>query len=344
MKQITFTLITLLFFINTNAKVWRINNTAGIDADFTTFLEAQEAASAGDTLMFEPSNQAYNTNDIDTLRKTLTLIGPGYFFSENYPDMSSYTVAQMNTLYIAPEAAGAVVTGMAFYDYNSGIRIDADNVVIDRNYIYGGITLAFSIPMANAVISRNFIGGTISSYGNYSNSTSTNSLICNNIICGRSNTAGFSLNSYSTASVINNYIGSFLRTSNSELKNNLILFVSYYYSGVTGSSYNNTFKNNVFGDELPESGVNNVVHSNFEVGLFAIDQEISDFNIDNEFLLSASSPALGVGEAGVDCGPFGGSNPYVLSGLPAVPVITEVIMPQSVTTELSISIKAKVQE
>ena len=40
---------------------------------------------------------------------------------------------------------------------------------------------------------------------------------------------------------------------------------------------------------------------------------------DGQYQLKAGSPAIGAGNGGVNCGAYGGPNPYVLSGLPPVP-------------------------
>jgi hypothetical protein len=43
---------------------------------------------------------------------------------------------------------------------------------------------------------------------------------------------------------------------------------------------------------------------------------------DATYQLAVSSPAKGIGTGGTDAGAFGGSAPYVLSGLPPYPIIT----------------------
>ena len=40
---------------------------------------------------------------------------------------------------------------------------------------------------------------------------------------------------------------------------------------------------------------------------------------DGRYKLKAGSPAIGYGVGGVDCGIYGGPEPYVLSGMPTVP-------------------------
>ena len=80
MKYLSILVLMMTVSVCANAKIWRINNTPGIAADFTTFNAAATSASvnAGDTLHFEPSTLDYQTGSF-TLSKRLVIIGPGYF-------------------------------------------------------------------------------------------------------------------------------------------------------------------------------------------------------------------------------------------------------------------------
>lgn len=80
MKKI-FSLLSIpclvLFSFNTHDKIWRVNNTPGVSADFTSFSLAIASASVlnGDTLHFESSTTDYAGA---TLTKRLVIIGLGY--------------------------------------------------------------------------------------------------------------------------------------------------------------------------------------------------------------------------------------------------------------------------
>jgi hypothetical protein len=59
-------------------------------------------------------------------------------------------------------------------------------------------------------------------------------------------------------------------------------------------------------------------------------------------MLSENSPAKGAGSNGTDIGPFGGPDPYRLSGLPNLPNIYELSSGGLVTgDELPVQIKIK---
>ena len=61
--------------------------------------------------------------------------------------------------------------------------------------------------------------------------------------------------------------------------------------------------------------------------------------VDSVFQLPAVSSARDVGGTGVDAGPFGGNAPYRLSGLPAIPRITNLTAPDFTTTTEGLTIE-----
>ena len=78
MKYFSVLLLAMSFSAGASAKIWRVNNNAGVVADFTAFNTAVAAAAAGDTIHLEPSAVSYTTASI-TLTKRVIVIGPGYF-------------------------------------------------------------------------------------------------------------------------------------------------------------------------------------------------------------------------------------------------------------------------
>ena len=64
---------------------------------------------------------------------------------------------------------------------------------------------------------------------------------------------------------------------------------------------------------------------------------------DGRWQLLEGGPASGAGEGGIDCGMFGGSLPYVLSGLPAIPRIYEAIIPTAGSTASGLPVIIRVK-
>jgi hypothetical protein len=64
---------------------------------------------------------------------------------------------------------------------------------------------------------------------------------------------------------------------------------------------------------------------------------------DKALQLAKDSPGVGYGLDGKDCGIFGGENPYVPSGLPALPTVVEIHAPLSVSDASGLPVTVKVQ-
>lgn len=67
----------------------------------------------------------------------------------------------------------------------------------------------------------------------------------------------------------------------------------------------------------------NAINNNMYVGL----PTLGTNSFDGKFMLKVGSPALGVGIGGIDCGAYGGVNPYKLSLIPAVPAFYKLTSP-----------------
>lgn len=67
-------------------------------------------------------------------------------------------------------------------------------------------------------------------------------------------------------------------------------------------------------------------------------------SLEGQYMLSANSPAKGAGEGGVDCGAFGGDEPYIIGGVPSGPIIQELTVPQVTSgSTINVRVKARVQ-
>ncbi len=64
-----------------------------------------------------------------------------------------------------------------------------------------------------------------------------------------------------------------------------------------------------------------------------------DLYIDNGYILTDNSPAIGAAINGGDCGVFG-YYPYILSGMPEIPAVFEATVIPIGTSSLPVNIKA----
>ena len=291
----------------TYARSWRINDNATKAPHFTSINAAcsSEEVLAGDTLYLDPD--MFLTNN-QTVSKTLTIIGPGYFLSDLPYGSATFsgtlTLSAANT-----KVEGCVMTGT--------VGIKAQNVTIERCKVDGEIYIGMDvINGSNAIIRQSYlryIHG-INDHDNrsshciiencifvISSSDVISSLyypvIRNNCILYESGSYPFSDISY--AQIYNNIIirkGSnpndlFYRVSNSTVTNNVLSCAAGTYS------------------EWPQ---NTCLGSNNASLVWAL----TGAN-DALYQLKDDSPAKGSATDGGDCGAFGGLFPYVLSGHPA---------------------------
>jgi len=327
MKKLTM-LLFCFCFINANAAIWRLNNNPGIDADFRTFTEAHEAASAGDTIFIEGNGYSNHYGNI-TISKKLIIIGPGYFLNENDSLSANQLPARISSIIIEATAAGTEIYGLyiASIGGSNNLVIKASDVIISRNYFtqdgYNDIILSANIQ--NVSITRN--------YG-FKLETSSNSVIVSNIMVAN-NFFGdrVSLNSNTNGVMVNNVLKyGFAEVHNSQIKNNII------WDGALGNPLSQNNANNIIAYNLvAHSSLTGILGPGNITGVnmgevFLGYPNIGTNSNDGRWQLKADGPAKGAGENGIDCGMFGGSSPYKLSGIAPVPIIYKAIIPTSGST------------
>ncbi len=300
------------------AKVWRVNNNEGVDADFTTLQEAHDGAESGDTLYVAGSVNSYG--DL-TLTKTLYIFGPGYFLSENPETQANLLFAKTGEIkfdktdYSTSE--GSLISGISPpYSSHSSMYVNVNNITVRRCYVFGQITIYAS----NINILQNYLNGYV-----YVKSGSSNIIISNNIC------SYLSVDSSSSAIITNNVIHGNVSVFNSSLSNNIV-------TGIFSGS-NSAFSYNI--GSSTQFGTENGNQSNVDMATVFVGAEGN--STDGQYQLKQGSPAIGAGYDGEDCGAFGGATPYILSGLPAIPAIYFFISPAvgSSATGLSVQIKVK---
>ena len=299
----------------------RVNNTGG-GAPFSTINSAIEAAEAGDTIYVEGSAIAYAGF---TLNKPLTLIGPGYFLIDNPMTQANPNPATVGVTSFAPGAEGSLIMGMYFYHsaYDGGhlISFTTGDIVLKRNRLqrnawssyhgYTNHTINIADNLSNISILQNYIertadgNGTAISIGN--NCFALN--ISNNYVyCQSGNT--FSMSSTAIANVFYNVINGGMTLQNSNVHNNIMI------AGGVGAT-NCIVTNNIgHSTQFPLPNNKQMVDMNTVFDLENTSRDAKYTLLDNP-----SNPAIAYGVVGDDCGMFGGTTPYRLSGIPPVPAI-----------------------
>ncbi|HSO89285.1 MAG TPA: right-handed parallel beta-helix repeat-containing protein [Draconibacterium sp.] len=327
-------LMMCLSFLGVNAKNWRLSNNPAVKADFSTFESAHEAAAAGDTIYVDGTGENLSYGNA-TLTKKLILIGPGYFLNENDSTQANKIYARLYSMVIESSAAGTEVYGLYFYaSGTTHLTVKASNVVISRNFFFqnGYNNIYLNGNIQNVTITQNY------AYQIHNNSgTASNILVANNFIGDR-----IDMQNTSNGIFINNVVRYHIHAYNSIIKNNIIygegssVVLSEGYSG-------NTIRNNLFVGNLGFTG-NSTNKANVNMSEVFVDFDGNQgYSTDGKWQLKAGGPASGAGENGIDCGMFGGSLPYVLSGIPPVPHIYEAVISTSGSSVSGLPVIIKVK-
>jgi len=288
------------------ARVWRIDNNAGAQADFaqgTTAL-ADSRVVDGDTLYFNGSVTTYS-NFVVT--KRLVIFGVGYFLDQNPNTQVSFNTAQVSSIEFRVGSAGSEIQGM---EVSSRIYIYVSNISVRRNICSvdvrsgTGYGATAEVAVSGIFISQNWLSyATASSSGG----TISNLFITNNYIYS----SGVNTGAIPGVTVAQNVInGPTLTTNASYVYNNIML--SGAVSG-TANAYNNNIGS---ATQFPAGNGNQQ-----NVSMANVFLSINSGSTDGRYQLKPGSPALAAGINGEDIGMFGGSDPYVLSGMPPIPSI-----------------------
>lgn len=351
-----FTFLFVLGLATLSAQnTWIVSNTPGFDADFTNLQTAINTASAGDILLVQGSAASYGNA---TITKPLVLSGPGYFLNQNPQTQAQMGEATLGILTIDNGGSGCIIEGISFVGGNSDglIKLDSvsnviiqscrvansvgcwqcdvyairanysQNIIVENCYIYNNNTSLYGTSVwgqairawdnvSSFTISNNIILG-----GNISAIAIRNSTFENNVV-------SCSPGHYDACNVQNNIFSStlgFSTTTNSSFLNNL--------------SAGAIFGTNIIGSQNQQ----NIDMSTVFLGW----SNPNSYSTDGRWQLKPNSPAIGAGVGGIDCGAWGGSSPYRLSGMSFNPNIWQVVMPVNGTSGggLNVTVKANANQ
>ncbi|MEX0980927.1 MAG: hypothetical protein WD577_04225 [Bacteroidales bacterium] len=320
MKTRIFISVTIAMFFNmaVNANVWRISNITGADAHFTSIQDANDShlVAQGDTLYIEPSSVSYGSA---TLKKSLVIIGNGYFLDQNPETQANKNISKTGTITFDTGSAGSAIMGCSTGSIT--ISSSVTNIIIERNRIEGKISIGSSC--SDIVITRNYITYSSTSYAIYAGADDIfNLLIYGNYIENTytmGNSRAIRLTSPSSSGLIeniieNNVIYNGVTIENSEFNNNILRDGTF---NATNCSYLNNIGNS------DQFGTENGNQQNVDMFYVFIGDNSEGGTTDGQWQLREGSPAIGAGTNGVDCGMFDGLYPYILSGIPDIPAIFE---------------------
>lgn len=334
MKKITLIILILIpIFGTVQADVLRVNNqlpTNHQERIFQSLQEAHNFAQSGDTLMVEGSPIRYGNLNVS---KRLVIIGTGFFLEENFENPGNILLSIVQDIYFDPGSEGSVLLGVSTTINSHLITINVGNIMIVRCNFNNFIAITNNRSLTGLVITQNYFNGRALSLG--ANVSLSNIIFSNNIVNG--SFAPGSGTNINFASVNNNIFmgtGSLaaVNVRSENFRNNIIATNS---SSITVNS-NNVTNNLTAANQLTENGNQIFDPNQLFVGA-------TGNSTDGQYQIKTDSPYLTAGFQGVEPGIFGGVSPYILSGLPPLPVILNLSVDSFGTQQngLNVSIKAK---
>jgi hypothetical protein len=317
--------------------------------DYTDLQSAHDAATPGDTIYLYPGN--WNA----TVSRKIVLMGYGYFLTGAGANtgLQSITGTFSLTVYLSAGCDNSVFDGLdnfTIYNYGnsgsiiSGITIKHCNIsnIIATNYNNGSDYTGSN--WANWQILQSVITGRLqcttlaNGFG-----AITNLKISNCVFPGFSQGYGginATSNTIQITNCVMNYSPDFMG-ANTIVKNCIIIL------GTPGNDQNTVYQNCIQDADYGTSanfiaGTNgNQAVSNSTTPFFVTPTTTT--STDGVWVLATGSPAKAAGIGGIDCGIFSGTNPYVLSGLPAVPTFYKLTATSSTTSTNPYTITFSVQ-
>lgn len=319
----TIALIVTLFTISNYGKVWRVDMNSANNPDFTNLQTAvnDTKVAAGDTLYLTGHPTTYGNL---TLEKRVTIIGNGYFLSENNYKYENIFSSKLSTLTINPGAANSVIRSL---EIQAPVILLADGIIFDRNYVKaGGIHIE---NCKNCLISRSYFSRTGYTYVLYIASNSQNLIVKNNYF--ESNGAQTFKSESGSCTLINNiFSGHVYLNAGGVFLNNIIISQGFY----TGASAD--VRGNISTDASLLAYPGNQSNVSSLSSIF-----ISSNSPDGKYQLKEGSIAKGYGVNGVDSGMYGGEDSYIISGIPPIPTIYEATVPSTATSKDGLPVKIK---
>jgi hypothetical protein len=330
MKKKFFTLFVLIAFVislqNVNATIRRVGywGTPIPAQDYIGLQQAHDAANPGDTILVFPNGTSgpYTA----TFTKRLVVAGYGYLVTGtgSNPDLQAITGSLNSTITLRNGSDSTILEGLDGLQLLVGSFANATiaHVVVKR-------CNANIVPNEGTFLLDNWeiTQSTFSiSSGNTTTITYKNLLVENSFI----NSLNFGATTAGCTGIFNNDIfwtgGINFNNGSYSLANNI--FVS---TTAPGNTTNCFFQNNIAtNNTIPPGNGNqpNVTISTVFVGY----PTQGTFSNDGRFALAAGSPAIGAGVGGIDCGIFGGPDPYRLSGIPSIPSFYKISAPGNTAT------------
>lgn len=324
MKKIVLTLFTFLAFFNAFSTLRRANNNPGIVAVnglvYITLDAAISDAAIGDTIYVEPSTISYTIGS--PLTKRLVFLGDGYQKGSNAnlinPLSFSLNESQItSTFSINAGAENSVFIGMRL---NGDVTVNVSNILFKRcSFTPSGSGGNLVLNSSSNIVEQCFFSLNGGGHGDINGSGSGNifrNCIMQDVMFSQVNPLVDQCFLGGVQSVVNGtFTNCIVGTNNYNIGTNSTFSFSIKIGSAFGTPGSNNIENAVLAD-IFESGVP---------------------TLDKHYRLKIGSPAIATSNTGQNIGPFGGADPYRLSGQAGIPIIRNFFLSTTGSTASGLS-------
>ena len=329
-----------------------VNNNPGASANFSSLQVAINTVPAGSILYVMPG--AFSYGDI-VLNKSLTIYGTGFFLGQNLDPntQANPAPAKVNSLWCKPGGDLSYIEGIQIFvengSSNYAVRIDTvANITLSRCLIICSVNPTGSIEMkgaTNCVVKNCYIAPpnfiwphAVLAGGDFSGIQFNNNIILNTGSYFYANASAGN----GTASFTNNTIIAVMNGGtfgNFNYSNNI--FVSQDASpNVTVNSFNGASMFNISNAANLFTPAGNNLNSANTDSMF-VSGLPGYHSVDEKWRVRDTSLAMTYGQGGIQCGAYGTTDPYKLSGIPNLPYIYSMNVPSQATAPGTIVVRIK---
>lgn len=312
-------IVMAVFCGSTQAKIWKVSLDPINKGDFKQLQNANDSAAvmSGDTIHIMPSIGYYSGAIIT---KKMIIIGNGNFLTENTgQQVNTLPSWFLGTIRFNSGSEGSAIMGCKL---EADTWVNASNISVMRNKTLAIIINSNSEKLSNIVIKQNYVVSYLSIVG----ANSYNVFIANNYVSQGISAGGICNGNYN--GIIINNICHGLSGTNFIIKNNINITDPY-------TECNTLYSNNI--GNSAQFGTANGNLSNVDMATVFE----GTGGTESQWKLKAGSPAIGAGDGGVDCGIFGGPDPYILSDMPMIPSIYYLNTSSMPTNSIKVDAKVK---
>ena len=354
---ITFSTLFITFFLQAQSNNYTVSNLTGSVANFNNLQKAVDSVPAGSIIYLQPSSISYGKVIV---KKRITIFGNGYFLGQNAAPFTQANLLNSSLINITfkPGSDGSLISGLSFLRDDGSIpEIEFDtvsNIIIERSLFKPNERHFAFLQSSNINIRQNYFSGSdylvSTSYLFYANSNpgvKFNNNIFNGGILAQYNT------DYSNITFDHNTILTYdasFNLYNINFTNNLF-FKHSQSAGDTLISFGNnngpagSCQKNITNYGTLFNAQTNKVYAKSYLLDSLINTRINTLGItsdDGLFTLKTNSFAKTYSTDNTECGAFGGTTPYILSGLPPIPNIYNLSVTENGTTLGGLKINIKV--